>query len=152
MAPRDVESWTNMERAVDTLNRLLAAEYGSLVRRLGEAAPFVSWRSASDRAEIRRILSDSEAHQRELIQMIIRLRGAPIPPTYPTAVGGVHYLRLTFLMPQVIAGVRDLVRLYETVGTTGDRDADALCGRILENHKRHLANLQRIHSNLFQPA
>lgn len=141
-----------MERAVDTLNRLLAAEHGSLVRRLEEAAPFVSWRSASDRAEIQRMFSDTECHQRDLIQMIIRLRGAPLPPTYPTAVGGLHYLRLSYLMPQVIAGVRDIVDLYESVGTTGDRDADALCGRILENHKRHLANLQRIHSNLFQPA
>lgn len=139
-----------MERAAQTLNRLLAAEYGNLVQRLAEADPFVTWPAAEDRAEVRRMCDDSKRHQGELIQAIIRLRGAPVPPTYATSVGGVHYLKLSFLMPQVIAGVRDLVRTYEQAGTTGDREADGLVARILADHQRHLAGLQRLHSNLLQ--
>ncbi|MBE7506426.1 MAG: hypothetical protein HS101_09095 [Planctomycetia bacterium] len=141
-----------MERAVQTLNRLLAAEYGNLVQRLDEADPFVTWPAAEDRAEVRRMFDDSKQHQRELIQAIIRLRGAPVPPTYPTSVGGVHYLKLSFLMPQVVAGVRDLVKTYEQAGTTGDREADDLVARILADHQRNLASLQRLHSNLLQPS
>ena len=139
-----------MERAVQTLNRLLAAEYGNLVQRLAEADPFVTWPAAEDSAEVRRMCEDSKRHQGELIQAIIRLRGAPVPPTYPTSVGGVHYLTLSVLMPQVIAGVRELVKTYEQAGTTGDREADGLIARILADHQRHLASLQRLHSNLLQ--
>ena len=139
-----------MERAVQSLNRLLAAEYGNLIQRLAEADPFVSGQSAADHAEVQRMLEDIKRHQRELAQMIIRLRGAPVAPSYPTSLGGVHYLKLSYLMPQVIAGVRDLVRLYEQAGTTGDDEADALVARILGDHQRHLATLQRLHSNLFQ--
>lgn len=139
-----------MERAVQTLNRLLAAEYGNLIQRLAEADPFVTGQSAADHAEAERMLEDIKRHQRELAQMIIRLRGAPVPPNYPTSLGGVHYLKLSYLMPQVIAGVRELVRLYEQAGTTGDPEADALVARILADHQRHLATLQRLHSNLFQ--
>lgn len=141
-----------MERAVDTLNRLLAAEYGSLVRRLAEADPFVTWPAAEDKAEVKRMQADIDRHERDLAQVIIKLRGAPVTAGYPTSVGGVHYLKLSFLMPQVIANVRDLIRAYEQAGTTGDREADALISRNLEDHKRHLANLQHIHTNLFQPA
>lgn len=139
-----------MERSVDTLNRLLAAEQGSLVRRLAEADPFVTWRAADDKAEIRRMIADIERHERDLARMILKLRGAPIPPTYPTSAGGVHYLKLSYLMPQVIANVRQIIRAYEEAGTTGDREADALIARHLEDHKRHLANVQRIHADAFQ--
>lgn len=139
-----------MERAVQTLNRLLTAEYGNLVQRLAEADPFVTGQSSEDRAEVQRMLADIKRHQQELIQMILRLRGSPVPPTYPTDMGGVHYLKLSYLMPQVIAGVRELVRTYEQAGTTGDREADGLVARILADHQRHLAGLQRLHSNLFQ--
>lgn len=137
-----------MERAIDTLNRLLAAEYGNLARRLSEADPYVTWPAAEDRAAIQRILADVDRHVAGLARRIIDLRGAPVPPTYPTASGGVHYLKLSFLMPQVIADVKDLVRLYESTGTTGDREADALLVRNLEDHRRHLAELQRLHANL----
>ncbi len=141
-----------MDRAVDILNRLLIAEYGNLIRRLAEASPYVSWRSATDQAAIRRMLSDTEHHERDLERMIVKLRGAPPPRTCPTAVGGYHFLKLSYLMPQVIAGARELVRLYESTGTTGDAEADALVARNLEDHKRHLRELERLHSNLHQPA
>lgn len=140
-----------MEPAIETLNRLLDAEYGSLVHRLGESNPFVTWPAAADRAVVEKIVADVGRHQHELVEMILSLRGAPVPPSYPTSTGGVHYLKLSFLMPQVIASMRQLVQTYETAGSTGRPQADALISRILADHKRHLAELDRLHANLAQP-
>ncbi len=141
-----------MDNAVDILNELLEAECGNLIHRLGESNPYVSRSAAVDHAVVERMRADVERHRRELIDMILSLRGSPAPPSYPTALGGVHYLKLTFLMPQVIASVRGLVRTYESVGSTGRPQADALIGRILADHKRHLAELEKLHSNIAQPA
>lgn len=141
-----------MEPAIETLNRLLDAEYGNLVHRLGESSPFVTWPAAADRAVVEKIVGDVRRHQHELVEMILALRGAPVPPRYPTSMGGVHYLKLSFLIPQVIAGMRQLVKLYESAGSTGRPQADALIARILTDHKRHLAELERLHANLAQPA
>lgn len=140
-----------MDHAVDTLNRLLDAESSSLVHRLGESNPFVTWPAAADRAIVERIVADVRRHQQELVDMIISLRGAPVPPRYATAMGGVHYLKLSFLMPQVIASERQLVQAYESAGSTGRPQADALIARILTDHKRHLAELEKLHANLAQP-
>ncbi len=135
----------NDPRAIDILNRLLEAEYGNLIQRLGEAGAFVTWRSAGDKLLVDRMLADHRRHERDLAQAILALRGSPISPTYPTAMGGVHYLKLDFLMPQVIESVENLVRLYETTGTTGHREADVVINRNLADHRRHLAELRKLH-------
>jgi len=136
------------ERAVEILNRLLAAEYESIVPRLAEADPYVSLASSEDDAEIRGIGSDVKAHQRDLVQMIVKLRGAPMPPRYSTASGGVHYVRLSHLMPSVITNIRQLISIYESAaGATGHPDANLLVGAILDNYRRHLATLEKIHAN-----
>ena len=54
---------------------------------------------------------------------------------------------LSFLMPRVIANVRSLVQLYESSGLRNS-DAAALAIRILADHRRHLEQLEKIHSNL----
>ncbi|MEK6643648.1 MAG: hypothetical protein AABZ08_07035 [Planctomycetota bacterium] len=136
------------ESTITKLNSLLKAEYGCLVHRLGECTPFVTWPAADDRAVVQQMLADAKSHQHDLINLILKLRGSPVPPAYPTYVGGVHYLNLSYLMPQVIAGLRGLVRLYEQGGPTGHTESDALASRILSDHKRHLAELERMHSNL----
>ena len=140
-----------MEPAIEILTLLLEAEYGNLVHRLGEADPYVNWLAAADRAVVEKMIADVRRHQHELVEMILTLRGAPIPPRYPTALGRVHYLKLSFLMPQVIASVRELVRTYESAGSTGRPQADALIARIRADHKRHLAELEKLHANLAQP-
>lgn len=137
-----------MEHAIQTLNRLLDAEYGNLIHRLAEADPFVTASASDDRAVVRRMAADLERHQRGLVEMILKLRGAPAPPRYPTDLSAVHYLDLSYLMPQVISGVRRLVKTYESAGTTGHPEADALIARILDDHRRHLAELERMHANL----
>ncbi len=141
-----------MDHAVDILNRLLEAESGSLIHRLGESNPFVNTPAAGDYAIVERMLADVRRHGHELVEMILSLRGAPVPPRYATALGGVHYLNLSFLMPQVIANVRQLVKTYGSAGATGSPQADALIARILADHNRHLAELEKLHANLAQPA
>jgi hypothetical protein len=151
--PTDLQRLEYMsdDRTIQTLNTLLAAEHGNLIQRLAEADAYVSWPEAADHVVVQRMIDDVQRHQRELAEMIIRLRGAPIPPTYPTNLGGVHYLSLGYLMPQVIASVKGLIQRNETVGSTSDPEAHALIARILRDHKRHLAELQRIHASM-QPA
>ncbi|HKQ46909.1 MAG TPA: hypothetical protein VJZ71_02440 [Phycisphaerae bacterium] len=141
-----------MEHAVDTLNRLLDAESSSLVHRLSESNPFVTWPAAADRAVVERIVADVGRHRRELVEMILTLRGAAVPPRYPSSMGGVHYLKLSYLMPQVITSVRELVKTYESAGSTGRPQADALIARLLADYQRHLAELEKMHANLAQPA
>jgi hypothetical protein len=136
------------EQSITKLNTLLAAEYGCLVHRLGECTPFVTWPAAEDRTVVQQMLADAKRHQHDLINLILKLRGSPVPPAYPTYVGGVHYLNLSYLVPQVIAGLRGLVQLYERISPTGHPESDALASRILSDHKRHLAELERLHSNL----
>ena len=141
-----------MTATVDGLNRLLRAEYGSMLFRLHEASPHVTWTSAGDRLLIDRMMNDERTHERELIDAILDRRGAPAPRNFPTNTGEVHYLDLTYLMPQVLASKRELVRIYESAGNTGDPAADALRSRILDNHRRHLAGLDRLHSDLASTA
>jgi hypothetical protein len=130
------------------LNRLLEAEYGNLIQRLGECNPLVTWPAADDRRLVDRMLADAKSHQRDLVHTILRLKGAPIPPTFPTALGGVHYLQLSHLMPQVISDIRRLITLYETPSGCGNLDVDSILSRILADHRRHQVELERLHSNL----
>lgn len=136
----------NHQADIDTLNALLAAEYGSLVHRLAEAGTHVTWPAAGDHQIVQQMLRETQAHQAALAESILRLRGSPRPPTYPTSVGGVHYLKLSFLMPQVIANVRNIVRLYESARVV-DKAAAQVVRRHLDDHRRHLAELERIHAN-----
>jgi hypothetical protein len=134
------------QNAVDTLNELLGAEFASLIPRLGEAAPRVTWPATEDQALLRRVLADAQTHQRELTQLILKLRGSPNPPRYAAETGGVHYVKLSYLMPEVIESMRRLIAAYETAGPTGSVEADALIARHLAEYQRHLAGLERLHT------
>lgn len=134
--------------AINTLNKLLSAEYESLIPRLREADPFVSWPAADDRALVEQMLADVEAHERDLTEMIIRLRGMPLPPRYSAETSSVHYIKLDYLMPAVIDSVRRLIVTYESTGATGHAETDALIARNLANYQNHLSMLEKAHSNL----
>jgi len=137
-----------MPDAVSILNKLLNAEHSSLVNRLREAGPFVSQATAKERLVVDEMLADETNHERGLAELIIWLRGTPDPGVVPTEVGGLHYLTLSFLMPQIIASKEALIRAYETAGSTGIPRVDEFKNRCLENHRRHLQELRRIHGGL----
>lgn len=136
---------------VDVLNRLLAAEYESLVPRLAQSDPFVSMPTAGDRAMLERMAKNARAHERDLIELILRLRGAPVPRRFATRSGGVHYVGLSHLIPALIEDLRRLVATYESAGMTGAAEADTLIGRIGAEHRRHLSTLESMHGNLAPP-
>jgi len=136
----------NASTAVDTLNDLLGAEFVSLIPRLGEASPFVTWPATEDQALIRQMLADAQTHQRELTQLILALRGSPNPPRYDAEVGALHYVKLSYLMPEVIESVRRLIAAYESAGPTGSAEADALIARHLKTYQQHLAHLEKLHT------
>ncbi|MBN2562995.1 MAG: hypothetical protein JXQ75_18890 [Phycisphaerae bacterium] len=140
------------EQAIDVLNRLLEAEFASLVPRLGEANPFVSWPEAEGRTVIERLVADSEAHRGDLAGMILRLRGAPVSPRRSMTWGSVHYMKLAHLVPDIVAAVRELIEAYESAGPTGNEGAAALVAGILADHKRQLAELEKLHANMAQPS
>ncbi len=136
----------NAQNAVDMLNDLLGAEFVSLIPRLGEASPFVTWPATEDQALIRRMLADAQTHQRELTKLILKLRGSPNPPRYDADTGGLHYVKLSHLMPEVIESVRRLVAAYGSAGATGSTDADTLIAQHLKTYQQHLAHLEKPHT------
>lgn len=139
------------EQTIDVLNHLLEAECGSLIPRLGEAAPFVAWPAAQQRPLVQRMVADHEAHERDLCEMIIRLRGAPVTPRRSMATGGMHYIDLIHLLPDIVAGIRKLVETYESAAGGDNAEANGLIARILEDHKRHLADWEKLASDMARP-
>lgn len=135
-------------RTIEILNDLLAAEYSTLGQHLGECSPFVSMQTAEDQALLQRISAAARAHEQAMAELIFKLRGAPRPPRLPTELGGVHYLTLDYLMPQIIAGLKGLVRKYESASGTGHAEADALIARIAAQYRKHVKELEVRHQGL----
>ena len=138
------------DKTIVVLNDLLTAEYESLIPRLGEADPFVTWPAAADRALVERMLTNVEDHERDLTELILTVRGSPVPRRFAMASGGVHYVKLAYLMPAVIESIRKLIETYEHAGPTENTQADALIAHHLSDYQGHLAALTRMHSNLIQ--
>ena len=138
---------TNPRNAIDVLNRLLAAEHAGLIARLGEAAPFVGLPAAADGAIVQRLLADVCNHQRDLTELILRLRGSPLPRRYSTSTGGVHYVKLAYLIPDVIESLRRMIGAYESASAAGHADADALIALHLTDYRRCLAELETKHAD-----
>jgi bacterioferritin (cytochrome b1) len=132
------------EAAINTLNRLLDAEHASFAQRLGEASPFVDDSQTAAGALVDRMVAATQDHQHQLSETILALRGAPALRRRMGDSGSMHYLELSFLLPKAIAAQRDLIRVYESAGRTGDSTADELIGRILATHQAHLAELEAL--------
>jgi len=141
-----------MADPVSILKSLLHAEHSSLVNSLREAGPFVSQATARERQLVDRMLADETDHERGLAEMIISLRGTPDVGTVPIEVGGLNYLTLSFLLPQIIASKTNLIRTYESAGATGIPHVDGMKNRFLDDHCRHLRDLQRLHGGMIATA
>ncbi len=134
-----------MSPTITTMSRLLQAEQAGLVRLVTDAGAFVSSARAADRTRVERIAEDEREHERAMAGLILERGGSIGPSTVPTDAGGLHFLDLCHLLPLLIADERRLIRSYESAPSTGDEQADALVRRILEDHVRHLAELDRLH-------
>lgn len=136
------------EHAIETLNNLLAAEYASILPRLRHSDPFVSLSATDDRDAAYALVKDSERHEQALNDLIMELRGAPVPASYDIDTTSYHYVTLEYLVPQILQSVHLLIDRYAGAGTTGNRRADALVGRHLADFQTHLKALEKMHSNL----
>lgn len=134
-----------MSPTIATMSRLLQAEQAGLVRLVTEAGAFVSSARAADRTRVERIAEDEREHERAMARLILERGGSIGPATLPTDAGGLHFLDLCHLLPLLIADERRLIRSFESAESTGDEQADALVSRILEDHVRHLAELDKLH-------
>ncbi len=137
-----IDTATADDQAVDVLNRLLQAEFHSLVPRLAEVRPFVNWDDAEAHVLIERLTADAEARRRDIATAVMRLRGIPVTPRRCIMSTGMHYIRLDHIIPDIIADIREMIETYNSVGKTGNADADALIARILADHKQHLSELE----------
>lgn len=135
-------------QTLDTLNRLLAAESGSLLARMPGVDPYTTLVTAEDRRLLDDLRRDVERHKLDIVRLIYDLRGVPDFPPPDPRVAGFHYVDLARLMPLVIGSLQSLIAAYESAGATGHRDADALVARHLADYRRHLATLQKMHGHL----
>jgi hypothetical protein len=120
---------------VEILNELLQAQAASLLPRLSEATPFISWAEADEIALVRRLIAEERAHQAELGACIASAGGALTPVLGDITSADVHYLALDFLLPRIIADKARLARVYEA--------AASRLAQQLEAQRNHLAALKR---------
>lgn len=129
------------------------AECRSLVLHVAVSRPFVSWLGVEEKGIIRRMAEDESRHQQELVEAIVARNGGVPPASAATDAATVHYLDVQYLMPLVVADKRRLIAELEsaTPRLAADREAAALIGRLLDDERRHLADLERIETAARQP-
>jgi hypothetical protein len=135
------------EATIETLNQLYAAEQRSLLPRLAEMGVFVEWADARQMEAVRRMINDGMRHQLWLTEAIDAAGGAVYPSSADPASAGLHYTDLRVLLPKVVENVRGLIDVYE-LALQSDRpltsEAATAVTRILNSHRAHLAELEKI--------
>jgi len=137
------------ESVIRVLNRLLLAEYASLIPRLGEATYFVSWASADEAQLLSQMVAEECEHVAWLTEAILDLRGAPAPRRFDTATANIHYCELHSLIPRILADRQRLIDVYQSAipALGGLGKATQVAGRILARHREHLNKLQTMFSD-----
>ena len=132
--------------AIDVVADCYEAECRSLIGHLPNSSPFISWLAVSEQAVVRRIVDDEARHERELVDLMLELDGFPPPAIRGTETGAIAYLDLIALLPRIIADKRRLLAAYEANAPrlAADKRASSLIARILDDERRHLADLQKI--------
>ena len=128
------------------LNELLQTESASLLARLAEAAPFVPADSADVYAVVQRMVRQTGEHLAWLGRTIHELGGAVAPRRPATNTGELHYLEISYLLPQLVDDCRRLNQAYQDgSGQVGATPAAAeVVGRILTRHTENLAALEQL--------
>ena len=133
----------NDEKAATLLNRLLRAEHCTLLHRLKEAAPHISWLSTDEADRIEEMILAAKGHMYALAEAVFSLHVPPDagPPGLATASS--HYCGLEYLLPQVVAEKERLVGEYEAViRTLGGHRCVGVLTTILAAHREHVAELR----------
>lgn len=128
--------------AIDVLNDLLAAEQRSLLARLAETRPFLSWAGAEQAPILRQLVADQRDHQRRLTETIDALGGVPRIPTGDISSAGAHYIDIHHLLPKLLEDLRAMIdasrRATELLGNhPGGETVSAI-------HARHEAHAEQL--------
>ncbi len=137
---------TDPERQVDLLNALLDAETRSLLTRLGEAAPFVSWTAADEQALIEDLVEEQRQLEAALAECILGLAGSPTAGSADLTTADLHFVELHHLMPRLVADQDRLVHAYEVADERVDADCDVgrLICRSRQTHEHQRARLREL--------
>jgi len=133
--------------AIDVLNGLLAAEARSLVRRLGESKPFVTWGAEEESEIVTEVIADHSKAVEAITGEIVRLAGSPDTPSPDLSTADLHYLDLEFLLPQILADQEAIVGAYESAAAkipAALSSTTGLVGDLLTRHREHVAPLDRL--------
>lgn len=125
--------------AIDTLNRLLDAEYAGVVNQLGEASPYASGAANAARTCFENVVQTTHRHQRRLIEAIQALGGSPVCARRTIDTANLHYVELSYLASRIEEGLQSLVESYESAGSTGVPEADAIISPHLQAYRDHLS-------------
>ena len=141
---------TDPERQVDLLNAVLDAETRSLLARLREAAPFVSWTAADEQALIEDLVEEQRQLEAALAECILGLAGSPTAGSADLTTAGLHFVELHHLMPRLVADQDQLVRACEVAAERVDADCEAgrLIRRTCQTHEHQLARLRELQQRI----
>jgi len=136
----------NNDKLIDLLNDILAAELRSLLPRLRESTVFVDWASADDLFAVNGMMNEELEHVAWLVDAINDVGGDPAPVTADIRSTGAHYLRLSYILPQVLRERRRALSLFESAApqlAANDR-ASVVASRIIERKRRHVDHLAQL--------
>lgn len=131
---------------IDALCAAYEAECASLLSHMHHSQPFVSWLDASDRDVVLRMVAEEDNHKHQLADVLLSLDEVPPPGRFGLETSAVAYLHLNSLLPRLVADKRRLIAAYEALSPSAaaNREAAGLVSRLLERHRAHLAELERI--------
>jgi len=140
----------------DALGELLDAERQSLLQRVAEADPFITDDQQRLAEVIQQMASQQERQITDLGRMIVELGGSPEPPAVRldlySQTAHMHYLRLDYLLPNLLDDVNRLLGQYRRLAEqlAPDSPAGQLVRRLRQSWQDHLETLEhhrRAHSD-----
>ena len=144
---------TAAQEAIEILEQLLHAHARSLLSRLREANPYVSWASADDHAVISSCIAKENEHQAALVDAILSLGANPGPVRRDLSSGSAHFLELHTLMPQIIAQKQQLIERYESAAQrlAPESEPSRLVHRVLLAERAQLARCEKLGGHVSGP-
>lgn len=132
-----------MIETTNILNELMRHEQRSLCARLLESTPFVSQLAMEELALVQRMAATARRHAEWVAEAILTRGGVPGPRCEDVRSGDLHFQDLRNLLPRLAEDRRLLIKKCTLAQERirGDVDANALIGRIAENHRRELETL-----------
>jgi rubrerythrin len=132
-------------QVIRVLNQLLVAEQRSLVLRLTQSTPYISWASADELDVIQQMIREEAEHVGWVSEQIVALGTAPEPVLEAIDSGDIHYVELSFIWPRIVKSKRELLAAYEAAlgELPADHEATGVVRRIRDRYREHISQLER---------